>query len=173
MGKKDLDQFIEKKSKIKKEFKEIDWENKKNEWLEYLHQFYEKVKNWLKDYKDKGVIDYDFVPTDIYEENIGQYKAEKMVLNITNEQIVFEPIGTILIGAKGRIDMKGKNGIVKFVLVNKKAKGTSAKISISNDAESEKEREWQWKIATPPPSIKYIDLDNDTFSDCILDLIND
>ena len=175
MGKKDLDRFIKEKSKRKEEFQKTDWENKKNEWLKYLSQFYASIQNWMNDYEDKGMISYKFMPVDICEENIGQYKADKLILTIANEQLVFDPVGAVLIGdARGRIDMKGKNGIVKFLLVEKDT--NEATVKISADTESEKERtsqRWQWKIATPPPSIRYLELNRDSFSDAILDIIND
>ena len=148
---------------------------RKNEWLEFLDQFYENVRIWLKDYEDREIVAYNSVPVDIYEENIGQYKADKLILAITNEQVVFEPVGTILIGdAKGRIDMKGKNGTVKFILVDKDADGATAKISVNTESEEESTpHKWQWKIATPPPSVRYLELNRDSFSDAILDIIND
>ena len=40
-----------------------------------------------------------------------------------NAEIIFTPIGTLLIGAKGRIDMTSNAGTVKFVLVDKNLSG--------------------------------------------------
>jgi len=176
MGKKELDHFIEEKSRNTQASEKIDWEKRKKEWLKHLSRFYENVKTWLRDYEDKGVIDYKLIPADIYEENIGQYKADKLILTITNEQIIFEPVGTILIGdARGRIDMKGKNGTIKLLLVDKDANGAVIKISAISRPEKESvhDKKYQWKIATPPPSIRYLDLNRDSFSDAILDIIND
>ncbi|MDM8522739.1 hypothetical protein QUF80_05140 [Desulfococcaceae bacterium HSG8] len=175
MGKKDLDQFIKERSERREESPKTDWEQKKNEWLEFLSQFYENIRTWLKDYEDKDIVGYNFMSVDIYEENIGQYQADKLILTITNEQVVFEPVGTILIGdARGRVDMKGKNGTVKFLLVDKDANGANVKIALNTDSkESTRDKKWQWKIATPPPSIRYLELNSDSFSDAILDIIND
>ncbi len=180
MGKKDLDRFIERKARLKEEVQQIDWEKVKDEWLEYVSQFYRNIKNWLKDYEKQGVVTYKFAPAEIFEENIGQYKTDKMILTITNEQVVFEPVGTLLIGgAKGRIDMKGKYGTVKFVLIEEEAR-VPIRVQINNDDDEQKKQETddkplklQWKIATPPPSVTHIDLNADSFSDCLLDLIND
>ncbi|MDM8535732.1 hypothetical protein QUF70_03170 [Desulfobacterales bacterium HSG17] len=175
MGKKELDQFVRERSKRKEESRKTDWQKIKNEWLEYLNKFYKNVKTWLKDYEDKGIVTYKFMPIDIYEENIGQYKADKLILTISNEQVGFEPVGTILIGdAKGRIDMKGKNGIVKFLLVDEDANGAIVKISVNTESEKESTPvKWQWKIATPPPSVRYLELNRDSFADAVLDIIND
>ncbi len=175
MGKKELDQFIEERSKRKNEFRKTDWEKKKNEWLEHLSQFYEDVRTWLKDYEDRDIVAYNFVPVDMCEENIGQYRADKLILNIINEQVVFEPVGTLLIGdAKGRIDMKGKNGTVKYLLVDRDADGATVRISADTRPKRKgTPQKWQWKIATPPPSVRYLELNSDSFSDAILDVIND
>ena len=47
MGKKELDQFIEERSKRKNEFRETDWEKKKNEWLEHLQRVYKRYRDDL------------------------------------------------------------------------------------------------------------------------------
>ena len=53
----------------------------------------------------------------ISEDPIGSYPVEEMHIQIKNKEVVLDPIGTNIIGAKGRVDMKGSAGIVKFVLV--------------------------------------------------------
>ncbi len=69
--------------------------------------------------------------------------------------------------------MKGKTGIIKVLLVPGETSGPSIKVDITvgDDAKKEVEKEWTWKIATHPPAIKYIELDNDSFSDALLETI--
>jgi hypothetical protein len=176
MGREELAKFIEEKSKQEKEAPQIDWKEKEEKWLNYIEEFYNNVKGWLKDFEKKG-IKYRFENITITEEKLGSYKVDKMILNIANEEVTFTPIGTILIAAYGRIDMKGKNGTVKFVLVDKESTGVQIKIYVGDEREEKKKEtksrkvNLEWKIATPPPSIKFISLDADTFSDYLLAVI--
>jgi lysyl-tRNA synthetase class II len=178
MGKKDLQAFIAAKDKIDKT-KEIDWTKKKDDWLEKLNKLYADIESWLNDF-EKDVISIKYIDKEINEEHIGMYSARKMILRIADEQVVLDPVGTLLIGAAGRVDMIGKNGKVKFVLVPASSKGIQIKVTIKAEGEPEKAAEdtqntakedWVWKIATPPPSIKYLEIDSDSFSDALLEVV--
>jgi hypothetical protein len=46
-----------------------------------------------------------------------------MILKIGRQEIVMTPIGTLLIGAKGRVDVVGPAGRARLVLVNSQASG--------------------------------------------------
>ncbi len=175
MGKKDLQAFINTKKQNAVDEEKIDWEKHKDEWLQSLNEIYDQIESWLNDLKDSA-ISFEYKNKEINEEHIGIYNANNMIIKIASEQILLKPIGTLLIGSKGRIDMKGKNGIIKFVLVPKQSCGPSIKLDIAVDDkpkpnEKKEEPEWVWKISTPPPAIKYIELDSDSFSDAVLEVI--
>ena len=177
MGKKDLQAFINAKKQNAVDEVKLDWSKKRDEWLQSLNEIYTQFESWLNDFEDSDVISFNYKKKEINEEHIGLYSANKMIITIASEQILLEPIGTLLIGAKGRIDMKGKNGTIKFVLVPKQSDGPSIKVDITTgdkfkpEEKKEVQIEWGWKIATPPPSIKYIELDSDSFSDALLEVI--
>lgn len=85
-----------------------------------------------------------------------------------------------MIGAKGRIDMDMESGTgeVRFVLVDERSDGPLAprQGSASQRSKSKKIDEskisWTWKIATPPPSIRHIPLNEESFFDALMELIN-
>lgn len=179
MGKKDLQAFIAAKKKSEK-IKEINWEKRKEDWLLKLNELYADIESWLNDF-EQDVVSINYIDKEINEEHIGIYTARKMILRIADEQVVLDPVGTLLIGAAGRVDMRGKNGQVKLVLVPASSTGVEIKVQIKGKEESEREiqqtkknndnEEMVWKIATPPPSINYIELDSDSFSDALLEVI--
>ncbi len=179
MGKKELQAFIDAKKECETKDAIMDWGKQKDEWLASLKQLYGLVEEWLKNYVDSEVVSFEYISKEMHEEHIGMYNVEKVIINIASEKVMLDPIGTLLVGAKGRVDMKGKNGRIKFVLVPKQSIGSSIQVSVKNDIDSELEKqiinriEWVWKIATQPPFIKYIDLDNDSFSDALLEVIGD
>lgn len=177
MGKKDFDEFLNKQVQEKDADKQIDWKAKLDEWVEYLDEFYKTVEGFLSEYLESGKINYEYSEKKIIEDYIGEYSVKVLQIELGPHTIKLEPIGTNLIGAKGRVDLMGANGKVKFVLVDKSSSGPRIKMTVwvSGEKPPEKEEEkkdieWDWKIATPPPSIKYIDLEQDTFFDALMEV---
>ncbi len=70
------------------------------------------------EYIRKGEIKSEYRDITLNEENIGSYIARQMILRIGRQQVTMTPIGTMLIGAKGRVDVVGSAGRTRLVLVN-------------------------------------------------------
>lgn len=180
MSKQDFDAFINQTTK-KQDDPIIDWDKKREEWLKYLSEFYKLIENFLEEYKNSKKLSYWFPEKDIFEEYIGRYSVKVMDIQLGEHKVSLEPIGTNLIGADGRVDLIGVNGTVKFVLVNKNylaPPNIKVTISVEGEQKSEEQQinqaeqlELTWKIATPPPRIKYIDLNQDIFFDAMLEVI--
>ena len=76
--------------------------------------------------------------------------------------------------------MIGDAGTVKFVLVDGRLDGPGLSVAIETQdkqrgVEEEKEAdgiEWAWKLATPPPRIKYIEVNAESFFDALMEAIN-
>ena len=164
MGLAKLQEFIERRRKEAAETK-IDWEKRKKEWLEAVNKLYELVENWLK---EVGV-EVTYEDTELFEERLGRYKVRKMVLNIGGEKVELRPVGTLVIAAKGRVDVEGPKGRIKIVLVPKDSEGPV--VRVGKAPSGEEIAEWEWKIATPPPDIRYIELNKDTFSEILLGVL--
>lgn len=174
MSKKDFEEYLKKSnSKVQEEAK-VDWSKKRDEWLDYLKQFYDQIQVFLKDYTDSGDLSIEFHEKSIHEELIGEYKTNFMSVKLKGDEVTFDPIGTNLIGANGRVDMEGSAGKVKFVLVDKKSSGPKIKLTIQVSGEHAKEEKepWSWKISTPPPGTKYIELNEDSFFDALIEIVN-
>ena len=77
--------------------------------------------------------------------------------------------------------MKGKNGIIKFLLVDEKSKGFKISVTISSELSNKQKNEkvekdakdlkLVRKLTTPAPNIDFLSLDSDTFSDSLLSII--
>ncbi len=74
----------------------------------------------LHKYVSTGQIKLGYKPIELNEENIGQYSARQMVLKIGSKSVILEPIGTLLIGSKGRVDLVGPTGKAQILLVDSK-----------------------------------------------------
>ena len=178
MSKKEFDEFINKQAKQKSDSKPVDWDAKRDNWLDYLSKFYQKVESFLEEYVKEDKLAHNFTEKAIFEEYIGSYSARVLNIELGNHKLKFEPIGTNLIGAKGRVDLIGANGKVKFVLVNKVSSGPKIKVDVWIEGDKPPEKtdepevdEQEWKIATPPPRIKYINLEQDTFLEALMEVI--
>ncbi|HTV40008.1 MAG TPA: hypothetical protein VMF08_05500 [Candidatus Sulfotelmatobacter sp.] len=182
MSKTEFEAVLNAKVEAAKEHsqKSVNWEDKKTLWLRALRDFYGLMDSWLSDYVQTGKIKVERAEVDIQEEHIGKYSAEMRVLKIGEEQIVFRPIGTLLVGARGRVDMEGPKGTVKFILTGKDSNGIRISVTIKGDKQTvpapkpktKNDRDFVWKIATPPPNVKFIELNSDSFFDSITEVLN-
>ena len=178
MKNKEFDEFVTKQFSEANE-PDIDWSKNRDEWLIYLSEFYKKVESFLKDYVSKGQITINYNTKKIFEEHIGEYEVKTANIQLGRNQIKLDPIGTNLIGAKGRVDMIGPNGTVKLVLVDRDASAPAISVQVwvhgeepPQEKEKSKKIEWAWKISTPPPHIKYIELLQESFFDVFTEIAN-
>ncbi|MCP4696107.1 MAG: hypothetical protein GY862_04560 [Gammaproteobacteria bacterium] len=178
MGLRELDSFLTDTAKEQSELVQ-DYQKDKNEWLAYIQSFYDQILVWLSPLIERNKIKYEYKPIKINEEYLGDYEANALSLRLASQEVVLEPIGGIIIGVKGRIDMRGSQGTVKLLLVDKRAKDARAKTAASEwprnkqvRKESAARTELVWKIGTPPPSIEFLELDENVFSDALLEVVN-
>lgn len=177
MGLKDLEKFLNSKEDAKEQVKNFDWEAEKQEWLNELENLYNMIENWLKPLEEKNKVKFEYKEISLIEENIGAYKAKELILHLLDQKVTLEPVGTLIIGAKGRINMIGAQGSIMILLVRKNATGPRVKITINgigNETKVEEEQpkiEWAWKLATTPPKIQYHQLNEDSFSDALMAIV--
>ncbi len=179
MIKDKFEEFISKQKK-KSSSIEIDWDIQRSEWLQHLDLFYESIELFLKPYTENKTIELSFGTKKIIEEYIGEYEAKTAQITIGSNRIKLDPIGTNLIGAKGRVDLIGPNGKIKFVLVNESASAPKISVRVwiqgeeppTNEEEQPKVISWVWRIATPPPKIRYFPLEKESFLDALMEVSN-
>ncbi|GEM_PF-299237 len=179
MSKKDFEFFLEKQDLKKRNEEQIDWNERKKDWFRHIDEFYLMVQDFMREYLNQGKVSIHFSSLTLNEEYIGSYETKKLHLMTGNQEVIFSPVGTRMIGSGGRIDMEGRAGKVRFVLVdkNKESSGISVRVFTDGDFPKEnkaerKEITWAWKIATPPPSVTLISLNEDTFFDALMEVIN-
>lgn len=174
---KQFDAFIDRQTRVEPR-PVVDWATRKAEWLEALEAFYTQVETFLQPYIDQGKLRLDFETITIEEEVIGRYPVRGANILLGAHQLRLEPIGTNVIAARGRVDLIGPGGTVKFVLVDREAEGPRIQVRVwegetpqPTHAEPESPRVWEWKIATPAPRIRYLPLEAESFYDAIMQVI--
>jgi len=179
--KRDFEDFLSQKEKEAKATPQINWETEKREWLEYLDNLYKIFQEALKEYVSKGIVEISSDEIEITEEYIGTYKAPRMLICLAGEIIRLKPIGTNLIGAKGRVDISGPIGSATVVLVDSRMKGMrdhiKVKVYASGETPNEEQRDttpikWEWRFVTAPPTRKYQAVNQDTIYSVIMELTN-
>ena len=148
--------FVE--SKINRA-KAIDWETKKNLWLSKVNELYGHIGLWLGDLTQSGKVS---LSTDekrsVVEEHIGPYTVPVMKIGIGDETIRLDPVGTLIIGASGRVDIKGRAGNAMLVL-SQVNKSKSSAAPGAKDASNE--LIWKYVEKSSPPA--YFDLNKPLF----------
>ena len=148
----------------------IDWTQERDDWIRHLDEFYQLAEGFLRKYIDEGKVHITRTPKQINEEYIGSYEVTSLEVRIGAVKVRFDPIGTNLIGAKGRVDMHGPHGTVKFVLVPKTASARMIRVIVQE--KPVEVEEWVWKISTQPPNIKCIELEEESFLSTIMEVAN-
>jgi hypothetical protein len=156
---------------------DIDWNRQRDEWLVYLDRLYNEIHSLLSSYTQSGQIQLQYQKVELNEEEIGTYQARRLIIKIGGKEIVLEPIGTLLIGTKGRVDVTGPAGKTRFILVDKDATRPRIKVTVQAGPRrppapepQQKVPEWTWKIVTPPPTIQYIELTRESLFRAIMEV---
>jgi hypothetical protein len=183
MDSKDFDEFVKRQQGgASVADAEVNWEKERDEWLAHLDRLYSKVESLLGKYVSSGQIRYEYRPIDLNEENIGSYAAKQMVLRIGRQEVDLVPIGTLLIGSKGRVDVNGPAGRAQILLVDSKVSDPRALVHVTVSVGAKlpqpprskraEEIQWEWKIVTRPPERRFIEITQQSFFDLILEVAN-
>jgi len=180
MTKEEFEKVLDQKARASTETPPINWEATKRDWLENLATFYSTVEGYLAQFQKSRKVRLEKANISLKEEQIGEYKANSMTIFLGSDKVTLVPIGTMLIGAKGRVDMTGPAGTVKFILTGKRSNGIRISMTISGEKRPAREallqpvapEKFVWKIATPPPKVRFIDLQPETFFSALTEVVN-
>lgn len=176
----DFDAFVKQQQPGANEEEQVFWRNEKDEWLHHLHDLYKHVESFLQEYTDRGEIRISYRDIELNEENIGTYKAPEMIMKIGRQEVTMAPIGTLLVGTKGRVDVIGSAGVGRLALVERSATEPRIEVrySIGSAPESSlqtaapKHTDWTWKLVTRPPKVQFIELTRDLFFRMLMEIAN-
>jgi hypothetical protein len=111
----DLTEFL--KSKIAAEKKEqVNLEDIKKLWIEDLKSLNNQIKVWTREAQNEGLIQINEYQIDLNEEGLGSYKAPALTLIISQDKIEIRPIGRLIIGGKGRVDVSSRKAAFMLIL---------------------------------------------------------
>lgn len=178
---REFDQFVKRQQKAAAEVASVDWDSQRKEWLDYLDKLYQKIESLLRKYVSSGEIQLGYNPVELNEENIGSYAVKQMVLKIGPKSVVLEPIGTLFLGSKGRVDVVGPAGKAQLLLVDSKRSGPTPLVHVSIGvggrlpvvpSESPRKIKWEWRIVTRPPERRFIEITQQSLFQLIMEVAN-
>jgi len=94
---------------------EMDWQAKRDAWVGSVKSLYERVKEMLRDSiasEDVMVSTFDI---EVTEDFIGTYSIPALKLTVGTERVEFLPKGVTIIGAAGRVDIRGERDAVTLI----------------------------------------------------------
>nr|WP_295112408.1 hypothetical protein [uncultured Caulobacter sp.] len=177
MSRADFDNFIERKAKALEESDKLNPQRQIDEWRSFLNTLYRSVSGYMAKYVEAGHAEISSTDIELNEEFSGPYTVQDLTVSFGGSTVNFKPVGTMLIGSKGRVDVRGPHGVARLVLVDKNVSSSRQliKVRVSIDDKPlrpEPERasppEWTWKLVSPPPEMQFTDLTEDTFFDMLL-----
>ncbi|MBF0155423.1 MAG: hypothetical protein HQL64_16940 [Magnetococcales bacterium] len=112
----------------------VDWERRKSIWLAKIDSLFQELGGWLAPYKqpDEGepLLDFFTEEIEINEEFLGTYPVPSMKIRLGSEEVNLKPVGSIILGGLGRIDMIGPLGTI-LILLNDTDQRPGLKVTIS------------------------------------------
>lgn len=176
----DFDSFVQQQQDKKTELNEF-WGRERDQYIEYVNYVYKNVEEFLAEWTSTGGVTIQYHEHEIHEENTGVYYVRKCIIAIGNKFIALTPVGTQLIGTKGRIDISGPFGRSRLILADKDATGLRFRVrhvdpndpeDAKKDQAQEKEIDWTWKIVSNPPNMKFHDFNRENFLSKIMEISN-
>jgi hypothetical protein len=180
MTKLDFDKFVQRQQGKSQKTEVFDSQLELREWQAALENLYQKIHDYMIEYINgkQAAITYRIVQ--LNEEFSGPYEAKEMLLKVGPSTISFTPVGTMLIGSKGRVDVTGPHGSTRLVRMDRKIERASqffkwtvtvvGESSASIVEPTKAKIDWTWKLATPPPDLRFVELDQESFFDMMLSI---
>src|ERR1017187_3216950 len=94
---------------------EVDWQAKRDTWVRSVESLYSRVQEMLRDSiasKDVTVRTFD---TQVTEDFVGTYSIPVLEMTVGAECVEFRPKGITIVGASGRVDIRGERDTVTLL----------------------------------------------------------
>src|ERR1700683_4345483 len=103
-----LTEFLRRKEQAARP--QIDWEAKRDNWVRSVEGLYAQVKSMLHESIESKEVSVRLFDVEVTEDYVGTYKYTIPALELTGgaERVEFRPKGVLVLGAEGRVDIRGE-----------------------------------------------------------------
>lgn len=168
-----FDEFLKSKQEEAQNKPVFDKKERIEQFRKNVEYFYRKLREeWLGRFYEQ--MSPRFEDVTIHEEMLGDYPIRSLILTIGSDVVRFKPIGTILIGTSGRIDIICNARRGKFILTGEKARNVRAHFRVSVNGEEAPKRDYGklvWKFVDERGMMSYVDLNADSVQRIIMDFV--
>lgn len=152
----------------------INYATELEEWKAALATFFQLVQAYLSEFVEAKRLTLEWRRIVLSEQQVGTYEVPALTIRIGPLEIKVNPVGTFLIGTKGRVDMIGPRGTVRFILVDKDAVRPKVTVSVrvqgqpmfENTRKDPATITWKWKRVRISP-MTYEELTADSLFEAI------
>ena len=96
---------------------EIHWNKVREEWIQTVSNFLVSVKSWLAEEIQDGLIQVEECTEVINEEYLGSYSISSLKLHAIGKVLSLRPVGRLIIGAQGRVDLESQSSGERVILL--------------------------------------------------------
>lgn len=164
-----FDDFVSRKTN---EASSFDRERRIEHFRTKVGQLNQQVREYLSDFIKKGSISVSRVSRSLHEELLGDYPVDGLQIEIGQAKVELRPVGTILLGGIGRVDLVGSGEPIMIVLAPVEADRPQIRVFSNDDPETAKGTlDWDkyaWKIAVRSPTLRYVELSRETFQTALM-----
>ena len=175
-----FDEFVKQRlDRARQSAAALNREEKLATWQRELGSLYTVMEESLRDYTDSGQIRTERRPVQLTEDDLGSYQAQSLAISIGNDTVIAQPVGAMLIGCSGRVDLSGPRRTLRIVLLEKGGPGMKVTISGAEDQHQPSSHapllrgaidHKGWYLVTSPPAAAATALDQDSFRDAIMEV---
>ena len=94
---------------------EIDWQAKRDAWVRSVENLYALVQELLRDSIAAKDVTIRISDSQVTEDFIGTYSIPVLEMTVGTERVEFRPKGVTVIGASGRVDIRGERDTVTLL----------------------------------------------------------
>lgn len=160
----EFDELIRKKaSELRAEAfaNHVNWESRKTWWKKRLGELFCEIHQWFQPLIDEEIIQFKEEVIDLHEEQFGSYQASKLTLSIGLSNFEVVPVGSVIVGGFGRVDLIGPHGRAMLILAAENATLPLEERQLSS----------KWYLVNRDNRLKLAPLSEETFKQIFSDLI--
>lgn len=113
-----------------------------------MKDLYALIRSWLRPLENEGTLRYSITQITLQEDYLGSYPIDVLSLHIGKQKVDFYPKGTLIVGAEGRVDVRGPKAVRTLVLSN-----------------------GQWSVVERSPRVKMLPFNEDSFHDMLQEVL--
>lgn len=140
----------------------VDWDERRSWWQGRVEGLYEQIQLWFKPLVDDGTVMSKKETVDLSEEQLGTYQSARLTLSLDRANLRIDPVGSIIIGGFGRLDVSGPAGRAMLILA----------ASDDNLQMPERRMSARWYLVRSSNRTKLTELTEEVFKQLFADLMS-